>query len=199
MTSLVLRSSIAITGFFVLVAITGLSQIKAQNSTSFINYQNPTLGFSIQYPKDWPLVNETLPGEREVMFKPRDSIMPIFVVRTADLTPYLDIETMTVKNKTLDQIVQEFTINTTKPNPFGLDSKIVRQNQVSVGGNPGVKIEMTMSVGPESQGSMYAYLIYVLTIANGKIYSLEYDEKPLQVPKTLPIANKMLDSFRIIS
>lgn len=120
------------------------------------------------------------------MFKPRDSIMPIFVVRTADLTPYLDIETMTVKNKTLDQVVQEFMINTTKPNPFGLESKIVRQNQVSVGGNPGVKIEMMMSVGPESQSNMYAYLFYVLTIANGKIYSLEYDEKPLQVPKTLP-------------
>ena len=62
------------------------------------------------------------------MFKPRDSIMPIFVVRTADLTTYLDIETMTVKNKTLDQVVQEFTINATKSNPFGLNSKIVRQN-----------------------------------------------------------------------
>ena len=56
-----------------------------------------------------------------------------------------------------------------------------------------------LSVVPESQSNMYAYLFYVLTIANGKIYSLEYDEKPLQVPKTLPIANKMLDSFRIIS
>jgi len=36
------------------------------------------------------------------MFKPRDSIMPKFVVRTADLKPYLDIRTMKVRIKTLD-------------------------------------------------------------------------------------------------
>jgi len=70
------------------------------------------------------------------MFKPRDSIMPMFVLRTDDLKPYLDIQTMTVRNKTLDQIVQEFTKNTTTPNPFGLETKIVRQNQIAVGGNP---------------------------------------------------------------
>ena len=117
------------------------------------------------------------------MFKPRDSIMPMFVVRTADLKPYLDIRTMTVRNKTLDLIVQEFTKNTTKPNPFGLETKIVRQNQIAVGGNPGVKLEMMMSVGPASESDTYAYLFYVLTIANGKVYSLEYDEKPLKVPE----------------
>jgi hypothetical protein len=41
-------------------------------------------------------------------------------------------------------------------------------------------------------------LFYILTIANGKLYSLEYDEKPLKVPETLSIANQMVDSFRLI-
>jgi len=55
-----------------------------------------------------------------------------------------------------------------------------------------------MSVGPASESDTYAYLFYVLTIANGKVYSLEYDEKPLKVPESLPVTLQMLDSFRII-
>jgi hypothetical protein len=172
-------------------------EIRGGSKEEELGAENRELGFAIEHPSDWPLVNETLsPGQ--VMFKPRDSIMPMFVVKTADLKPYLDIQTMTVRNKTLDQIVQEFTKNTTKPNSFGLETKIVRQNQIAVGGNPGVKLEMMMSVGPASESDMYAYLFYVLTIANGKVYSLEYDEKPLKVPESLTVALQMLDSFRII-
>jgi hypothetical protein len=35
-------------------------------------------------------------------------------------------------------------------------------------------------------------------IAHGKLYSLEYNERPLNVPETLPLVNKMLKSFRLI-
>jgi hypothetical protein len=37
-------------------------QISAQNSTTFVPYRNSSLGFSIEHPRDWPLVNETLSG-----------------------------------------------------------------------------------------------------------------------------------------
>ena len=55
---------------------------------------------------------------------------------------------------------------------------------------------MEMLMGPEGNPFMYAY--QVLTIANGKIYFLEYNEQPLKVPQTLPLANKMLESFHVI-
>ena len=177
-----------------------MHQTDAQNSTDYMTYRNPSLGFSIEHPPDWP-ANETF-SEKKVMFGPTDSIMPMFMVRVMDLYPYLDTDTLTVKNKTLDKVVQEFRTNISnpKPNILGLEfeTKVIRQNQVIVGGNPGWKFEMTMLVGPENDRAMYAYFYAVFTVANGKLYFLEYDEKPLKVPETLPIANKMVDSFRII-
>lgn len=194
---------IALVISFALLVITGIHQISAQNSTAFITYQNSSLGFSIQHPINWPVVNETLSDYTQVMFKPTDSIMPMFVVRTMDLKPYLDTDTMTVKNKTLDQVAQEFRTNISKQKDdlLGIEteSKLVRQNQVTVGGKTGWKFEMTMFIGPKNDRGMYAYLYVVYRIANGKLYSLEYDEKPLKVPETLPIANKMLESFRVLS
>ena len=102
---------------------------------------------------------------------------------------------MTVKNKTLEKVVQEYLGNISRPNPIGLESELIRQNQVTVGNNVGWKIEML--VGPKTDP--YYYVFLVLAIANGRLYSLEYNERPLDVPTTLPLIQKMLDSFQILS
>jgi hypothetical protein len=179
------------------LAITSVSQVYAQkqNQTVFTSYENPEVGFSIQHPVEWPVVNVT---QTSVMFSPVDAAFPSFSVKTRQLTPYLDTATMTVKNATLDMFVQEFRTNISKPNSAGMEMKLIRQNDIIVGGNPAVKFETTMSIGPQSETRVFGYLFYILTIANGKLYSLEYDEKPLKVPETLPIANEMVYSFRFI-
>ena len=81
-----------------------------------------------------------------------------------------------------------------KPNPFGFESRVIKQNQFSVDGNAGWTMEMFM--GPEGNHFMYVY--QVLPVANGKIYFLEYNEEPLKVPQTLTLVNKMVESFHII-
>ena len=55
---------------------------------------------------------------------------------------------------------------------------------------------MEMFAGPEA--NPFYYVSQILTVANGKIYHLEYNEKPLKVPETLPLVNKMIESFHII-
>ena len=130
-------------------------------------------------------------GEYRITFGPN---MSVFHVLVGKVPSYLDTDTMTVKNKTLEQIVHEEMINMSKPNPFGLESKVIRQNQLTVDGNAGWKMEMF--VGPEA--NPFYYVSQILTVANGKIFHLEYNEKPLKVPETLPLVNKMVESFHII-
>jgi hypothetical protein len=176
-----------------LLAILSSHQSHAQNSTMFVTYQNSTLGFSIEHPLDWL----PWPSENQVLFRPLDTAFPSFTVKTTDLTPYLDTDTVTVKNKTIDQVVQEFKTNlsTAAGQSLGLEYHPIRQKQVNVAGNPGSKIEFIVTC---CGNQTLAYTYFVFTMGNGNVYSLGYEEKPLKVPETLPIANKMLDSFRVI-
>jgi len=178
-----------------IIVFLNLHPINAQEptTTSLITYQNPSLGFSIQHPADWKVEDSTY--ERGIRFTTPDGSIPILHIRSRDVNPYLDTNTMTLKNKTLEQVVQEYLSNISRPNPIGLESQLIRQNQVTVGDNLGWKIEMLM--GPKTDP--YYYLFLVLTIANGKLYSLEYNERPLNVPTTLPLVQKMVDSFQILS
>ena len=108
---------------------------------------------------------------------------------------------MIVKNKTIDQLAQEFRTNFTNapPNEFELEAKLIRQNKVIFGENPGWKTEIMFSLCSHSQCAEDAYGLNFITIANKKVYFFEFEEKPLKVPESLPIVNKMLDSFRTIS
>ena len=183
--------TVAFISFYVLGFWT-LQQVYAQ---TLLTYRNPSLGFNIDYPTDWKVKDYSISGDNRVTFTPPNKDMPVFFVRFGQVSSYLDTDTMTVKNKTVEQIVHEEMINMSKPNPFGFESKIIRQNQFTVSGNAGWKMEILM--GPENDPFMYAS--QVLTVANGMIYYLEYNDKPLEVPQTLPLVNKMVDSFHIAS
>lgn len=162
-----------------------------------MTYRNSSLGFIIDYPPDWKVGNAaSIPGEKGVAFTSPNADTAKFFVHIKELAPYLDTGTMTVKNKTLEQVVNEQLSLLSKPNPLiqGLKYKLIRQNQVLVGGNAGWKIEWFM--GNETEP--FYYVSEVLTVINGKVYSLEYNEKPLKVPETLPLVNKMIESFHII-
>ncbi len=176
--------SLCVLGFW------SLQQVYAQ---TFVTYRHPHLGFIIDYPTDWGVGYASAAGEYRIIFGPLDRNMSVFHVLVGKVPSYLDTDTMTVKNKTVEQVAHEEMINMSKPNPY-LDSKVIRQNQFTIDGNAGWKMEMF--VGPEA--NPFYYVSQFLTIANGKIYHLEYNEKPLKVPETLPLVNKMVESFHII-
>lgn len=104
---------------------------------------------------------------------------------------YLDTDTMKLRTKTFHQIVKEQLSSVSKPNSLGLETKLIRQNPFNLANNSGWKIELF--IGPQNDPYYYAY--EVLMIANGKSYSLEYNERPLTVPQTLPIVNKVWNHF----
>jgi PsbP len=160
---------------------------------------NNIMNFSILFPSNWQLSenfedSETL-GNR-VSFEIPDRNLSRFIINTKKVEPYLDTDTMTLKNTSLQQYVQQLLNKSKTPPPaiFGIrDFTIIRQNAVTVGGYSGWKIEYKLSMHDES---FYGFNIH--TIANGKIYTLTYEDDPLKVPERLPIIKKMVESFKVI-
>jgi hypothetical protein len=111
-----------------------------------------------------------------------------FGVGVDEPEPYLDTDTMTLQNRSLAQYVQM------QKDVMPKNSKtLIRENHVTVGGNDGVKLEYT-----SNENNKERYGFYILTVVNGKLYTLSYSEEPLKVPETLPLANKMVESFKVI-
>jgi hypothetical protein len=178
--------------------IFALNQTLYAQSDNFKTYANKDFNFTIQHPSEWKADDRDDGVYFEIRENPDDKFefgdlsiprSSYFHIRVEKLDPQLDYNTMTLQNPSLEQIVQG-----------RLDSQVldwnsetlIRKNQVTVGGNDGVKIELTSN---ENDKDYYDFDIF--TIADGKLYTLTYHEKPLKVPETLPLANKMVDSFQV--
>jgi hypothetical protein len=151
-----------------------------QSLPNFLNYTNNDKGFTIQYPSNWKFEEYST----SISFRvPDREFGGIFWVEVEKVEPYLDTDTMTLKNTTLRQYVQQ-----------KLDvpyySNLIRENETTVGGNTGWKIEY--------YNQNFDYKFEINTIVNGKLYTLSYSDDPLKVPETLPLANKMVESFQFI-
>jgi len=158
----------------------------AQSVNNFVTYTNNDMNFTIQHPSNWQVKENTESPDGRVSFELSDRSLPIFGVNTEKVEPHLDTDTMTLKNISLQQLVQhELDEMSSEFRNFDL----IRQNKVTVGGNSGWKMEFA--------GEDSFYLFEICTIANGKIYILTYQDYDLKVPETLPLANKMVESFQI--
>jgi hypothetical protein len=163
----------------------------AQPIDNFLNYSNNQKKFSIQYPADWE-VKETdlIDDEAVVEFTAPDR--SAFSILLHNVTKYLDTDTMTLKNTTLQEYVQSESNIASKmgqPDP-NIIYKPIRSNEFSVAGNLGWKIEYIWGYIAEM------YYSRIFTNANDKIYELKYNALPGFVPDTLPLANKMVESFQ---
>jgi hypothetical protein len=144
-------------------------------------YTNEELKFAIRHPSNWQVDSESPPGMIRFMLLGRD--LPIFVISTKEIEPYLDTDTMTVQNTSLQQEVRlELDVLAY------LEAKIIRQNAITVGGTPGWKIEHTLG---------QVYTIEFITSGNEKFYTLTYQDEPLKVPERLPLVNEVVASFQM--
>ena len=166
----------------------------AQSLDGFQNFTNNDMKFSIQHPSNWkPEYSDFKPDiDYSVVYFDN-----IFEVGMEKVEPYLDTNTLTLKNTSLQQYIQHELNDLSS-----INAKIIRQNPVTVGGYNGWKIEHRDTIKNIENGETkvdadrYAFDIY--TLANGKFYVLKYIENPLKVPETLPLANKMVESFQIL-
>lgn len=156
----------------------------AQSLDNFKTYTNNDLNFTIEHPSNWQ-VKET---DETVLFELTGRSLPIFAVNTEKAELHLDSDTMTLKNISLQELAEhELAEMTSEYRNFDL----IKQNKVTIGGNDGWKMEFA--------GQDNFYLFEICTIANGKIYILTYQDYASKVPETLPLANKMVESFQIIT
>jgi PsbP len=157
----------------------------SQLADSFKTYTDNHLNFTIQHPSNWQ-VKET---DETVSFELRGRSLPIFAVNTEKAELHLDSDTMTLKNISLQELAEHELDEMTSSEFRNFD--LIKQNKVTIGGNDGWKMEFA--------GQDNFYLFEICTIANGKIYILTYQDYASKVPETLPLANKMAESFQIIT
>jgi hypothetical protein len=143
---------------------------------NFKTYTNKEMKFSIQYPSNWQ-VEEKKEYPNSVTFQIPDRAYnaSFFMVSVGEPEPHNTLEQEVKKGIDVDISI--------------FKSKLLKQNKVIVGGNTGIKTEL--------MDHFSGYKFYITTIANGKIYQLSYIENPLKLPETLPLANKMVESFQI--
>jgi hypothetical protein len=159
----------------------------AQSSDKFLTYTNNDMNYTIQHPSNWQVKENIESPDGRVSFELSGRSLPIFAVDTEKVEPHLDTDTLTLKNTSLQKLIQHELDEMTSSEFRNFD--LIRQNEVTVGGNSGWKMEFT--------GKDSLYLFEICTIANGKIYILTYQDYALKVPETLPLANKIVESFQI--
>jgi PsbP len=175
-----------------------ISSSHAQSSDKFVTYTNNDLGFSIEHPSDWKFEEYPKDNPIEVYFTIRENKEDVVDNDTESLPASIFDSRFTIsveqpiKTKTVRSLANRVQFELDKFDPP--EYNLIRQNEVTIGGNDGWKIEFRHTA-PDLNYDRHIFEI--ITKANGKFYNLQYIEDPLKVPETLPLANKMVESFRI--
>jgi hypothetical protein len=155
----------------------------AQLVDNFKTFTNNDLNFTIQHPSNWRVKE----SDETVLFELTGRSLPIFAVNTEKAETHLDSDTLTLRNISLQELAENELNEMTASEFRNFD--LIKQNKVTIGGNDGWKMEFA--------GEDSLYLFEICTIAHGKIYVLTYQDYSSKVPETLPLANKMVESFQI--
>jgi len=169
----------------------------AQSSDDFREYTNNDLRFTIDHPSEWKVEEYPKDNPTEVYFTIRENNEDVMNNESLPASLFDSRFTISVeepiKNKTgKSTFTKRVQVELDKFSPP--EYKLIRQNPFTVGGNDGWKIEFRHTA-PDLNYDRHIFEI--LTYVNGKSYVLQYIEDPLKVPETLPLANKMVESFQI--
>ena len=102
-------------------------QIAYGQPVEFKTYTNNDMKFSIQHPSNWQVLEDEKSPHEIVWLQ--DSNGTKFIVQIKKLVPYLDTDSMTLKNTSLQQYAQQ---NQDNVSSLFTDHKLIRQNNVTV-------------------------------------------------------------------
>jgi hypothetical protein len=107
---------------------------------------------------------------------------------------YLDTNTLQVKTHPLQDYVNG-KINTINSLAFGKDLtlKYLKDGSTKVAGNPAWTISYTGSFS----GVPISYSTTTYMIKDNKLYTFDFFSEQLKVPETLPVVQKMINSFKL--
>lgn len=182
-------NKITIHGVYIAICLVFVSLVinssDAQPSNNFLTYSNNDLKFTIQHPSNWIVVEDEKSPHQTVWFKISSRTTPIFVVQIHQVEAYNDTDMISLNNTILQYVQQRLGLLSS----LDIDYNPVKQNYVTIGGNFGLQVEFTI-------GDFFNSDIF--TIANGKLYELSYHDDPQSVPQNVKLADKMVESFRVI-
>lgn len=180
-------------------------------------YENPHFGITIQHPSDWEVISSNTdssppaegmasqivefglpaPASDQQSASAATGQLASLSISMQIADSYLNTETMQVEGASLeDYIAGKRSEITNMAMPSGeLDFKMeyIRDKKITVGGNPAWNIEYMSSL----LGKQVLYYITTYVMKDEHLYNLEFNTAALEAPEMIPIAQKMIDSFKI--
>jgi hypothetical protein len=167
------------------------------NQTSGLSkFINTEYGFEFEFPSTWEVLDpfssglnmEGIPIQvASIRSTIDDGIHDLLTISVLKPSRYLDTDTMEVKTSNLSPQEHAKIVTDMLPE-YGF--KVVRENPVTVAGLPAYRIEYTT----------YEYETEVFVVkSDGALYKLEFGTPMLRAPESLPVFNKMVESFKFVS
>ncbi|MGC1134916.1 MAG: tetratricopeptide repeat protein, partial [Nitrososphaeraceae archaeon] len=161
-------------------------------STKFLTYDNPVYGFKMQYPSDWTLEEGFLGGV--IGFEsPQESAFDVLE------NLIVSVEDLPFQNMSLEEYVNS-DINTARQSLS--EFKLIESTPTTFAGQPAIKvvfIAITTTLTTEGLAPEEIKLMSVYTKFNDKAYIISYNSEPSKYSIYLPIIQKMIDSFEIMT
>lgn len=158
-------------------SVVGIRTIIAQTGQAdFRTYENPEFGIRVQYPSDWGRLDLSFLGtSADIDFYPLNDTSGAKAVR-------IQVEQLPSQNMTLDQYT-DTQINST-------EGQILESNVTTLGNLPAHEIVFT-DVGLKT--------LQVWTLKDDKVYAITYVAEEEDYENGLQIAQRIIESFGIIS
>lgn len=158
-------------------SVVGIRTIIAQTGQAdFRTYENPEFGIRVQYPSDWGRLDLSFLGtSADIDFYPLNDTSGAKAVR-------IQVEQLLSQNMTLDQYT-DTQINST-------EGQILESNVTTLGNLPAHEIVFA-DVGLKT--------LQVWTLKDDKVYAITYVAEDEDYENGLQIAQRIIESFGIIS
>jgi hypothetical protein len=155
--------------------------ISPSNSLNYSEYKNATLGISIQYPSDWQRFEDF----RGSWF------------RNANDSVNVRLESVSYSNDSLQELVAQQLKLTGNQFP---GQKVLESNETTIGNAyPAVKLLFTYPEAPSDPRRITIKEMQLLATNGTRAFIISYFTTAEGYDYYLPIVNKMIDSFRIVS
>jgi hypothetical protein len=156
-------------------------EILPASSLNFSIYQNASFGISVHYPSEWQRFEDF----RGSWF------------RNANDSVNVRLESITYQNGSLHELVAQQRKLTGNQFP-GLE--VIESNQTKIGNNyPAFKLVFTYPEAPSDPRRIIFKEMQVLAANGTRAFIISYFTTADAFDHYLPIVNRMIDSFRIIS
>lgn len=167
-----------------------INSFKYPSIYGFNDYTNTSSGVSIQYPSKWLKANATI--DDRLFPVPRSTYNGSVLFFSPDnSTVYLETDNLPSKSVSLSYLTNYFTGILNPANGF----KMIEFANTTLGHNiPANKFVFSSTLN----GVVTDYMI-IAAIKDGKLYLFEYYGEPTHYVNSLPIVQRMVDSFQIKS